>query len=83
MLRDVSVEEVVEFALACERQLLVWVSDAGRLGDGAAYWAAGVRNPPGKETALKGTESGAAGAMGILASRAIWPIGIEPMQRVA
>jgi hypothetical protein len=31
------------------------VSDAGRLRDGAAYSAAGVRNPPMKETALKGT----------------------------
>jgi hypothetical protein len=31
------------------------VSDAGRLRDGAACSAAGVRKPPRKETALKGT----------------------------
>jgi len=41
------------------------VSDAGRLRDGAACSAAGVRKPPRKETALKVTWSGAAGAMGI------------------
>ena len=35
--------------------LLGRVSDAGRLRDGAACSAAGVRKPPRKETALKGT----------------------------
>jgi len=35
--------------------LLLRVSDAGRLRDSAAYSAAGVRKPPRKETALKGT----------------------------
>jgi len=34
---------------------LLRVSDAGRLRDSAAYSAAGVRKPPRKETALKGT----------------------------
>jgi hypothetical protein len=38
-----------------ERPLLVRVSDAGRLRDGAACSAAGVRKPPVKETALRGT----------------------------
>jgi hypothetical protein len=38
-----------------ERPLVVRVSDAGRLMDGATYSAAGVRKPPRKETALKGT----------------------------
>jgi hypothetical protein len=38
-----------------ECQLLCRVSDAGRLVDGAAYSAAGVRKPPREETALKGT----------------------------
>src|ERR1700752_719423 len=40
---------------AHEGPLLGRVSDAGRLRDGAACSAAGVRNPPRKETALKGT----------------------------
>jgi hypothetical protein len=31
------------------------VSDVGRMRNGAAYSAAGVRKPPRKETALKGT----------------------------
>jgi hypothetical protein len=35
--------------------VLLRVSDAGRLMDGATYSAAGVRKPPRKETALKGT----------------------------
>ena len=34
------------------------VSDAGRLRDGAAYSAAGVRKPPRKETALGGRMTG-------------------------
>jgi hypothetical protein len=47
------------------------VSDAGRLRDDAASSAAGVRKPPMEETALKGTESGAAGAMGNWTLRAM------------
>jgi hypothetical protein len=39
----------------CRRRFLCRVSDAGRLVDGAAYSAAGVRKPPREETALKGT----------------------------
>jgi hypothetical protein len=35
--------------------LMCRVSDAGRSRDSAAYSAAGVREPPRKETALKGT----------------------------
>jgi hypothetical protein len=52
-------------AMSAFAPLLGRVSDAGRLRDGAACSAAGVRKPPRKETALKVTWSGAAGAMGI------------------
>jgi hypothetical protein len=41
--------------LAANCPLVGRVSDAGRLRDGAACSAAGVRKPPRKETALKGT----------------------------
>jgi hypothetical protein len=52
-------------------KILGRVSDAGRSRNGAASSAAGVRKPPMKETALMGTEGGAAGAMGNWALRAM------------